>query len=61
MGDPFRNYDNWLQKGNPADEPDDEICEECGAIMEYEDDVDVDEETGKPYISGGSFTCPNCK
>lgn len=60
MSDPFAGYDDWLQKGNPAEEPDDEICETCGEIMEYEDGVDVDEETGKAYLCFGGWTCPKC-
>jgi hypothetical protein len=60
MSNPFKNYDNWLQQGNPADEEDAEICEDCGEFMEFEDDVDVDEDTGRAYVCGGSWTCPKC-
>lgn len=59
MKDPFKNYDQWLQSGNPADDPDPEVCEKCGETMEWEDDVDLDEETGRPRASGGSWSCPN--
>jgi len=34
FNDPFRNYDQWLQRGNPWDQPEREpdrlICSECG-------------------------------
>jgi len=59
MRDPFRNYDAWLQHGNPADDPDPEICDVCGETMEWEDDVDVDEDTGRARACGGSWGCTN--
>ena len=53
-------YDNWLQKGNPAeDEEDAPECEDCGEHMEHEVDVDIDEETGRAVSSGGSWHCTN--
>jgi hypothetical protein len=60
MSDPFAGYDDWLQKGNPDEEPEPKFCEACDAVMEYEDDVDVDEETGKAYVCFGGWSCPNC-
>jgi len=59
MSDPFRNYDQWLQQGNPADEPDPEFCETCDQAMEWDVDVDVDEDTGRARACGGSWHCTN--
>lgn len=52
-------HDRWLNAGNPADEEDDAICDVCGEFMEYETDVDVDEETGRACCSGGGWVCVN--
>lgn len=38
------------------DEPE---CPECGDLLTFEADVDVDD-NGAPYISGHSATCPTC-
>lgn len=63
MSDPFRNYDRWLNSGNPADEPEipeEGYCPHCGEEMSFEADVDCDEETGKAYYcGGGSWSCEN--
>jgi hypothetical protein len=59
MKDPFKNYDAWLQSGNPADDPEDEMCETCGTAMVWEDNVDIDEDTGRARLCGGSWTCPS--
>ena len=52
-------HDRWLNAGNPADEEDDEICDVCGECMEYEEDVDVDEDSGRAYVCGGGWCCTN--
>lgn len=54
-----RMHDNWLQSGNPADEPEGPDCNICGNCLEYEEDFDMDEETGRVYRSGGSWHCTN--
>ena len=62
MSDPFRNYDNWLQKDNPAemdDTPDEGFCPHCGEEMAFEPDVDVCEETGRAFLCGGGWSCEN--
>lgn len=62
MRDPFSNYDNWLQKDNPAeipDIPDEGYCPHCGEEMECEADVDVCEETGRAFVCGGNWICTN--
>jgi hypothetical protein len=35
------------------------LCNKCSQPMEAEPDVDIDEETGRPYISGSSTICNN--
>lgn len=59
MRDPFSNYDRWLQRGNPAEEPDAEECETCGADMIFTPDVGECEESGRMFISGGRWECPS--
>lgn len=52
-------YDSWLTEGSSSEEGEPDICETCGELMEWEDDVDVDEYTGKAYLSGGGWCCRN--
>lgn len=40
MHDPFRNYDRWLESGNPADNDpcedcDAETCNDCGLCLDH--------------------------
>ena len=44
----------------PAEEDEDPpFCDDCGQPMEAEPDVDIDEETGRPYVSGWTARCNN--
>lgn len=52
-------YDSWRTHDPASDEPEADICETCGSVMEWEDDVDVDEETGRAYRCGGHWSCKN--
>ena len=52
-------YDSWLTHDSASEEADPEICETCKELMEWRDDVDVDEDTGKAYLCGGSWHCRN--
>lgn len=54
-----RMHDLWLQSGNPDDDPDGPCCDICSEPMEYEEDFDFDEDTGKVYRSGGGWNCTN--
>lgn len=66
MSDPFKNYDNWLTHDPAQDEPEtpeEGFCPHCNEEMEFEPDVDCDEETGRAYYcGGGSWICKttNC-
>ena len=48
------------------DREEESFCQNCGAEMEFDADVDEDM-NGKRYVSGGSYTCnnprchPDCK
>ena len=55
-------HDHWLQSGNPAEKDEEPICKCCGDFMNYEEDVDVDEDF-RPFVSGASWYCvnPNCE
>ena len=35
------------------------LCDKCSQPMEAEPDVDIDEETGRPYVSGWTARCNN--
>ena len=52
-------YDSWKTHDPASEEAEQDICETCGELMEWVDDVDVDEETGKAYLCGGNWHCPN--
>jgi hypothetical protein len=52
--DAFRNYDQWLQRGNPYDvpevEPDRLVCSECGDEFFF----------GTPAFKGHTDNEPHC-
>lgn len=35
------------------------FCDDCGQPMEPDADVDIDEDTRRPYVSGGTARCNN--
>ena len=41
------------------DNEDPPFCEDCGQPMEPDADVEISEDTGRPYISGWSAVCNN--
>jgi len=54
------NWDYMLDPPDDEDPPDDAYCPICGEEGTYEADVDMDEDTGKPYYSGGgTWVCNN--
>jgi hypothetical protein len=57
--DPFRNYDAWLERDNPANDPEPPECDKCGQHMEWEEDAERCEETGRVVSAGGSWSCMN--
>lgn len=52
-------YDSWKTLDETLESPDEEICSICGETMEFREDVDVDEETGRAYLCGGGWHCCN--
>jgi hypothetical protein len=56
-----RMHENWLQSGNPADDPDLILCEFCEEPMEFGEDFDYDEDTGRVVSVGSSWSCCNQK
>lgn len=59
MKDPFKDFDNWLQSGNPTEEPDAEECDRCGGDMVFIPEVGECEESGRMFMSGGYWKCPS--
>lgn len=55
-------YDSWKTHDPVSEEAEADICPTCSACMVWESDVDVDEDTGRAYVCGGSWRCenPNC-
>jgi hypothetical protein len=47
---------------NYHEEADDRYCTRCHEPLHWDDDIDVDEETGKAFVSGGDWLClnPDC-
>lgn len=52
-------YDSWKTHDSASEGVEPDICPTCNECMEWESDVDVDEDTGRPYICGGFWRCEN--
>ena len=45
---------------NYHEEADDQYCPRCTEPMRWEDDIDVDADTGQPFVCGGDWVCDIC-
>lgn len=45
---------------NYHEETDDQYCPVCAEPMQWEDEVDVDDDTGEPFVCGGDWVCAIC-
>jgi hypothetical protein len=45
----------------PTEEDNEDLpfCDDCGQPMEADADVDIDEDTRRPYVSGWTARCTN--
>jgi hypothetical protein len=52
-------WDSWLDRHNPAEQEDEEICDKCDEPMEYRGEAEQDEDGNVSH--SGSWHCPNCE